>query len=300
MAGSQQADRTNTEWQSIPERYPKRKSVMAVLREILTATRARVRELKPRRAALERAAADASPAPRWGAAFTGDTVGVIAEVKRRSPSAGAIAPALDPEHLARAYASGGAVAISVLTDGPHFGGSLADLAAVRGAVAVPVLRKDFLIDPVQLFESRAAGASAVLLIVRILAPADLRALAALARDLGLARLVEVHARAELDQAVAVGPEAIGVNSRDLDTMRVALDAAGPLLADIPDGILAVAESGIATRADVTRMAEFGAHAVLVGAAVAGAADPAAAVAALAGVPRAAPGADRLRTRAAAP
>jgi indole-3-glycerol phosphate synthase len=263
---------------------------MAVLREILEATRERVPELRSRRRELERAAATTPPGPPWTAAFQDGAVGVIAEVKRRSPSEGAIAPALDAGRLARDYADGGAAAISVLTNGPYFGGSLEDLAAVRRAVDRPVLRKDFLLDPVQVLESRAAGASAILLIVRVLEPAALRALAELAGDLGLARLVEIHTRPELERAVAVAPEAIGVNSRDLDTLQVDPDAAGPLLGEVPDGILAVAESGIAIRADVVRMAAFGADAVLVGTALARATDPVAAVAALAGVPRRTPGA----------
>jgi len=271
---------------------------MPVLSEILEATRDRVRELRPRRAELERAAADAAPGPAWQAAFAGGTVGVIAEVKRRSPSAGAIAPGLDPAALAAAYAAGGAAAISVLTEGPHFGGSLDDLRAVRRAVERPVLRKDFLLDPLQLVESRAAGASAVLLIVRALPPATLRALSALARDLGLARLVEVHSRAELDAAVALGPEAIGVNSRDLETFQVDLGAVGPLLAAIPPGILAVAESGIAARPDVEMVAAHGADAVLVGTALARRPDPADGVAMLAGVGRRSRGAHS-RTGAAA-
>lgn len=270
---------------------------MAVLREILEATRGRVRDLSRRGAALERAAAEAGPVPGWTGAFPAGTVGVIAEVKRRSPSAGAIAPLLDPGLLARAYARGGAAAVSVLTEGPHFGGSLEDLAAVRAAVRQPVLRKDFLIDRVQVFESRVAGASAVLLIVRILETAQLRLLADLAGDLGLARLVEVHSRAELDVAVALGPEAIGVNSRDLDTFRVGLEAAAPLLAEIPDGVLAVAESGITTRADVVTVAAHGADAVLVGTALAQSSDPAAAVATLTGVARCPRPAGRSRARA---
>jgi indole-3-glycerol phosphate synthase len=256
---------------------------MALLRDILDATRHRVRELESRRAVLERAAADAGPVPDWRGAFAPGVVGVIAEVKRRSPSAGAIAPRLDPGVLARAYADGGAAAVSVLTEGPHFGGSLADLAAARRAMGRPVLRKDFLLDPVQLLESRAAGASAVLLIVRVLDGERLRELADLAADLGLARLVEVHSPAEFDAAAALAPEAIGVNSRDLDTFEVRLDAAAPLLAGIPPGVLAVAESGITTREDVRAVAAYGADAVLVGTALARSPDPAAAVAALTGV-----------------
>lgn len=258
---------------------------MVALGDILGVTRQRVERLARERPRLERAAADAAPAPRWSSAFGRGTVAVIAEVKRRSPSAGAIAPDLHPGDLAVRYAAGGAVAISVLTDEPHFGGTIEDLTTVREAVSLPVLRKDFLIDPVQLFESRAAGASAVLLIVRALDPRQLQELSDLARQLGLARLIEVHTVAELDRAANLTPESIGVNSRDLDTFHVALDAIGPLLAAVPEGILAVAESGIASRDDVVRVAAAGADAVLVGTAVARAADPAGAVADLCRVPR---------------
>jgi len=255
------------------------------LQSILKTTQQRVRALAPRRAALERAAADAAEAPRWLDAFDGPSVAVIAEVKRRSPSAGAIAPGLDAARQAAAYAAGGASAISVLTDGPHFGGSLDDLERVRAAVAAPVLRKDFILDPVQLFESRAAGASAVLLIVRILDDARLVELAGLARALGLGRLVEVHDRAELDRAVAVEPEAIGVNSRDLDTFTVDPAHVETVLPAVPAGIVAVAESGIATADDVTRAAGWGADAVLVGTALARAANPSEAVRALSSITR---------------
>lgn len=258
---------------------------MPGLRDIIGATRERVRELAPRRAVLERAAADAEPGPAWLPAFAGPTVGVIAEVKRRSPSGGAIAPDLDPGTLAREYERGGAAAVSVLTEGPHFGGSLEDLAAVRRAVGRPVLRKDFIIDPVQLLEARAAGASAVLLIVRALEPELLSQLSDLALDLGLARLIEVHTRAELDAAAALAPEAIGVNSRDLETFEVNLRTAAGLLDAVPSDALAVAESGIAGRDDVGLVAAHGADAVLVGTAVARQADPAAAVAALTGIAR---------------
>src|SRR5512134_3706511 len=217
---------------------------MVHLPDILASTRDRVRALRAEREALERAASRAPAPPAWPRSAPGDRVAVIAEVKRRSPSTGAIAPGLDPGQLAAAYAAGGAAAISVLTEGSFFGGSLDDLAAVREAVRLPVLRKDFLLDPVQLFESRAAGASAVLLIVRALAPGVLRELSALARSLGLARLVEVHTGAELDLAATLEPDAIGVNSRDLDTFTVSLDGIAPLLQAVPDHVLAVAESGI--------------------------------------------------------
>jgi indole-3-glycerol phosphate synthase len=182
--------------------------------------------------------------------------------------------------------AGGADAISVLTEGPHFGGSLDDLAAVRRAVPVPVLCKDFIVDPLQLYESRAAGASAVLLIARVLDHPRLEELSAGARALGLARLVEVHALDELDRVLALAPEAVGVNARDLVTFVVRPEGAAPVLAAIPDGVLAIAESGIATRADVERVAAWGADAILVGTALAGSADPRAAVRALVGVSRA--------------
>jgi indole-3-glycerol phosphate synthase len=265
------------------------------LSALLADARDRARALAPRRAELERAARAAPPPADWAAALAGPEVGLIAEVKRRSPSAGAIAPDLDPAGWARAYVEGGARAISVLTDERHFGGSLADLDRVRRAVAVPLLRKDFILDPLQVFETRAAGASAILLIVRALAPAALHSLSAVARELGLARLVEVHDRAELDAAIALAPEAIGVNARDLDRFTVSLEGLAPVLEAVPSGILAVAESGIGRRTDVERVAAWGADAILVGTALAGAADPAAAVRRLVGVPRAGsrrPGTDR--------
>lgn len=258
---------------------------MGHLTDILIATQERIAALRSDAARLEAAAAAAPRPPAWRAAFDPETVGLIAEVKRRSPSAGAIAPGLDPAGLARAYVAGGAAAVSVLTDDVHFGGSMADLAAVRAATAVPVLRKDFILDPVQLFEARAAGASAVLLIVRALTGPALRALSGLARDLGLARLVEVHSEAELETAIAVEPDAIGVNSRDLDTFSVDSRAVAPLLSAVPPAVLAVAESGIRTREDVVRAAGWGAGAVLVGTALAAAAQPDRAAAALVGVAR---------------
>lgn len=255
------------------------------LDSILAATRTRVARLRDRRSEILEAAGRAAPAAPWSAAFAGDRVALIAEIKRRSPSAGAIAPRLDAAGHARAYVAGGAAAISVLTEEPHFGGSIADLSAVRRAVPVPLLRKDFILDPLQLHESRAAGASAVLLIARALDPKRLEELSAVARALGLARLVEVHTLGELELALALAPEAVGVNCRDLATFAMRPEAAAPVLAAIPAGVLAVAESGIATRADVERVAAWGADAILVGTALAGAADPTHAVAGLVGVPR---------------
>src|SRR6266581_2460638 len=257
----------------------------ATLDSILAVTRRRVAELRPHASELERRAA-AAPAPRrFADALAGSLVGVIAEVKRRSPSVGAIAPGLDPVAHAAAYARGGAVAISVLTDEAHFGGSLDDLARVAQQVALPTLRKDFILDELQLLEARAAGASAVLLIVRALAGRRLGALAAAARGQGLGVLVEVHTEAELERAVAASPTAIGVNSRDLASFTVDLEGAVRLLARVPEGIPAVAESGIETRADVERVAAAGADLVLVGTSVARRDDPAAAVRALTGVRR---------------
>jgi indole-3-glycerol phosphate synthase len=173
----------------------------------------------------------------------------------------------------------------VLTDERHFGGTLDDLSRVARCVSVPVLRKDFILDELQLYEARAAGASAALLIVRALAPERLRALADAARGLALGVLVEVHSEAELDVALAVAPAAVGVNSRDLATFAVDLGLAERLLARVPDGVPAVAESGIATREDVERMAAAGADLVLVGTSVARTADPEEAVRQLTGVRR---------------
>jgi indole-3-glycerol phosphate synthase len=259
--------------------------VSATLSTILQVTRERIAGLAPDRAELRQAAQEAPPPRPWLAAFGGRNVAVIAEVKRRSPSAGAIAEGLAPATHARAYVAGGAVAISVLTDERHFGGSLADLDAVHGAVQVPLLRKDFIIDETQLYEARIHGASAVLLIVRALDPAALQDLAAEARVLGLARLVEVHEAVELERALRVEPEAVGVNARDLETLRVDVRGSEAVLRAVPPGVLAVAESGLATRADVAQVAAWGADAVLVGTSVARAADPAGAVRGLTDVPR---------------
>ncbi|HYK83421.1 MAG TPA: indole-3-glycerol-phosphate synthase [Gemmatimonadales bacterium] len=259
--------------------------LQATLAEILKLAHDRARALRAQAAALERAAAQAPAAPAFAASFGGAAVGVIAEVKRRSPTAGAIRPDLDPLAHARAYARGGAAAISVLTEPGHFAGSLDDLARVARGVALPVLRKDFLVAELQVVEARAAGAAAVLLIARVCEPATLRTLARVARAHALAVVIEVHTATELERALAADPTALGVNSRDLETFAVDLAGAEALVAQVPPGILTIAESGIETRADVARFAAAGADAVLVGTAVARSADPAGAVAALTGVAR---------------
>lgn len=254
------------------------------LDQILAATRSTLPALRARFGELERAVAEAGPPPAF-LTVRGGCVALIAEVKRRSPSAGAIAPALDPVSHARIYQAAGAAAISVLTNGPSFGGSLDDLRAVAEAVAIPVLRKDFILDEAQVLEARAAGAAAVLLIVRALTPERLEALLASAESVGLAALVEVHTAGEMDMALAAGAGLIGVNSRDLDTLSVDTASAWALLSRVPADRVAVAESGLARPADVARAAEAGADAVLVGTALSSDGAPEALAAALAAVPR---------------
>lgn len=262
---------------------PKRK--MTVLSEILNSTRNTLPEIYQRRTELERQAAAAAPPPEFAASFQGRQVALLAEVKRRSPSAGLINPALDPLHQAREYQAGGAAAISVLTEPHYFSGSLADLISVVQGVALPVLRKDFILDEVQLLEARAAGAAAVLLIVRALEQARLEALLQMATDLGLGTLVETHDAAELERALDTDARVIGVNARNLDNFSIDRKAAWQLLSRIPPERIAVAESGMASRADVELAAEAGADLVLVGGALAASPDPARLAAELSGVPR---------------
>ncbi len=257
----------------------------ATLTSIVDLTRRRVSELRLKVGELEDRARNAPVPVPWGSGLRQDDVAVIAEIKRRSPSKGDIATQLDPAAHARAYVRGGARGISVLTEGPHFGGSLDDLAQVRASVDTPLLRKDFVVDPAQIYETRIVGASAVLLIVRALDSAELRELASLARELRLAILVEVHTPTELERAVLLEPDAVGVNSRDLETFQVDTIRAAAILRSIPEHLVAVAESGLHTRADVECVAECGADAILVGTAVASSAKPADAVRALTGVSR---------------
>jgi indole-3-glycerol phosphate synthase len=255
------------------------------LERILMDTRERVARLQPQRGELEHRAANVSPPRFFGGLAPDGSVGVIAEVKRRSPATGAIHADLDPVAHARAYAAGGAVAISVLTEPQHFGGSLDDLRGVAAAVPVPALCKDFILDELQLLAARAAGASAVLLIARILTATRLRELIAAASRLELGVLVEVHSVDELDGAIAAGAAMVGVNNRDLDSFEVDLASGERVLRAVPRHLVAVSESGIESRADIERLAAAGADLVLVGTALVRLADPRTAVHALCGVPR---------------
>ncbi len=219
----------------------------------------------------ERAALVPAP-PSFHDALARPGVGVIAEVKRASPSKGDLAPGLDAVDQAERYAKANVAAISVLTEPDRFKGSLDDLRAVS-ALGTPTIRKDFVVDPYQVWEARAAGASAVLLIVAALDRATLGSLSTEAAEAGLDVLTEVHDEAELETARAVGARIIGVNARDLRTFAVDRDAFGRLRPGIPGDVLAVAESGIRGPQDVTRAAQEGADAVLVGEALVTAADP---------------------------
>lgn len=256
---------------------------------LVAAARDRAVALVPRERELMAAAESAAAVPPFASALRGEDVGVVAEVKRRSPSRGSINAALDAADRAAAYARGGAAAISVLTEPEQFGGSNDDLTDVAQRVVVPLLRKDFHVHPLQLVEARAIGASAALLIVRALAPDELRGLVADARALRLEVLVEVRDEAELDRALAVGAHVIGVNNRDLETLRIDPLTGARLIGRIPPDRIAVAESGMRTPDDVETAARWGADAVLVGTSLSAAADPEAAVRALTGKRRASRG-----------
>lgn len=206
--------------------------------------------------------------------------GVIAEVKRASPSKGVLRDPFDPVAIAKSYEAGGAACLSVLTDVHYFQGSNAFLQAARGAVSLPVLRKDFLIDPWQVWEAAAIGADAILLIVAALDDARLRDLTALAMELGLDVLVEVHDAEEFERALMLPTPLIGVNNRNLRTFAVSLETTLSLLPHYPDDRLPIAESGILTRADVERLWEAGVPAFLVGEAFMRAHEPGAALTAL--------------------
>ena len=265
---------------SIPWTFP-----VGTLGELTRQSEARAQAVTSQIGDLTARCRDLPPALPFAPTLRGDQLRVIAEVKRASPSKGAIAPGLDAEAQASAYVRGGAAAISVLTEPARFGGSLEDLQRVSAAVTVPTIRKDFLVAPVQLLEARVAGASVVLLIVRALAPDQLPRLMDTAREIGLETLVEIRDERELERALAVGAAVIGVNNRNLETLVIDQATAPALIPKIPGAIIGVAESGITQPSDLAAPAAAGADAVLVGSAISASADPEVAVRALASVPR---------------
>jgi indole-3-glycerol phosphate synthase len=247
---------------------------MGFLSEHVQRVRDELRRTPPDESALL-ARALATPPPRdFAAALRAERPAVIAEIKRASPSAGAIAD-LDPGATAQGLERAGAAALSVLTEPHHFDGSLSDLRAARVKATIPILRKDFLVHPAQIIEARAAGADAVLLITACLSITELRAMLEAAADLDLAALVEAHSDEDLEKALEVDAAIIGVNSRDLESLDVDEQRALELARRIPPGRTIVFESGISTRAQVERAVEAGAQALLVGEALMRAKNPAA-------------------------
>ena len=253
-----------------------------LLGAIVAATRTRVRQASSRLPAadLARRAGILPPTRGFRAALAAPGLRVIAECKRRSPSRGVLRAEYNPVAIARRYADAGAAAISVLTEPTFFDGALAHLDAVRAAVDVPLLRKDFVVDQYQLLEARASGADAVLLIVAALDDAALGQLSLDARALGLDVLVEVHDDTELDRAIAAGADLIGVNNRNLRTLAVDVDASFRLAARMPGGAIAVAESGLKSGADLKRLQAAGYRAFLIGERFMTAIDPGEALAGL--------------------
>ena len=254
------------------------------LADILAAHRARAAgDARPVEGVFEQAAASAPPRD-FAAGLYGPGLACIAEIKRRSPSKGNLDTGLQPEVIAKEYAQGGAAALSVLTEAAFFGGSPEDLATARRASGLPVLRKDFTVQEADVADARRMGADAVLLIVAALSDDELRRFAARADQLGLAALVEVHDEAELARALHAGARIVGVNQRDLRTFAVDHDRACALAAEIPSGVLAVAESGIRDGEDARRLADAGYDAILVGETLVRAADRGAALRELTGHP----------------
>ena len=245
---------------------PEGSAIPTILQRILTTKRGEVseRQVATPLERLREALPDAPPARDFRGALATDGLSLIAEFKRASPSKGVIREGAEPAGVARLYEAAGARAMSVLTDGPYFQGSDDDLRAARGAVSLPVLRKDFAISEYQIAEARALGADAVLLIVAALSDAELAGLMEAAAGLGLAALVETHTAGEVDRAVALGAEIIGINNRDLHTFETTLDTTLALRDRVPPGRVVVSESGIFTGKDTARLRDAGVDAILVG------------------------------------
>lgn len=255
---------------------------MTVLDEIIAGVREDLAERRIPLAQLHDMVASAGPVRDALLALSGDGISVISEIKRSSPSKGALAEISDPAALAKIYQDAGASVVSVLTEKRKFGGSLDDLVAVRNAITIPVLRKDFMVDEYQFYEARANGADMVLLIVAALSVSQLRDFAALTRELGMRSLVEVHTENELVRALEIAPEIVGINSRNLKTLDVDQEVFVSLIPRIPNHIIRVAESGINTRSDVEFAQKSGANAILVGEALVRGSDPALTMRALLG------------------
>jgi indole-3-glycerol phosphate synthase len=255
---------------------------MGFLTDIVSEVRADLRAAPLDVTDLRERARTATPVLDFEAALRQPRLAVVAEVKRASPSAGVIDADADPVAQARAYAAGGAAAVSVLTEPRYFGGSLADLEAVRAGVGLPLLRKDFLVDPAQIAEARASGADAVLLITAALDDHELSAMLGEAAALGIGVLLETHGDDDLDRALATDAGIIGVNARNLETLEVDPDRARRQLARIPADRVAVLESGIRTRADVVSAVDAGASAILMGETLMRAGDPGRAIRSLIG------------------
>jgi indole-3-glycerol phosphate synthase len=245
------------------------------LDELIAATRERLERVKRELplGELERTAAERGEGRPFAEALSRPGTSLIAEYKRRSPSAGTIREGTTVTELVRAYERGGAAALSILTEERHFGGSLDDLREARDSGDIPILRKDFTIDPYQLWEAKAAGADAVLLVVGALRPHELGALHGLARDLDLDAIVEVHDEAELEAALEIDADVIGINNRNLEDFSVDVQRTFDLLHDVPAGKIVVSESGIATRDQIDELEAVGVDAVLIGEALMRSPDP---------------------------
>jgi indole-3-glycerol phosphate synthase len=249
---------------------------MTVILDVIVAWKRReVAERKAQTplAGIEARARSAKPRPFEKSLVIQRRLCILAEIKRSSPSAGAIRAKADPAALARSMERAGANALSVLTDSEYFSGSLDDLALARAAVSIPVLEKDFVIDPWQVYEAAAAGADAVLLIVRILGDKELSSLSALAKSLSLGCLVEAHTAADLKRAVAAGARLVGINNRDLDTLEVDINTTLQLMPHVPTGVTVVSQSGISTPQQALTLYQAGVSAIQVGESLMRAADP---------------------------
>jgi len=289
-------DRSVDPTEHLPNSYVSRRSTEAqafsawtlptgTLGKLTDEAHARAATLAPRAVELERLARTAGAVPSFRDALQAQRVGVIAEVKRASPSKGEINPGLDLAAQVMAYEAGGAAAISVLTEPTRFSGSTEDLVLARKSVALPLLKKDFHVEVSQLLEARALGASAALVIVRAVPPVRLHDLMSAGADIGLEILVEVRDERELDLALSLNASLIGVNNRNLETLEIDTGTALQVLPLIPRGIVAIAESGVKSVADVIRVAAGGADAVLVGSELSVSGDPESAVRSLTGVAR---------------